>query len=153
LDLKVHSKPAIRALTKVKTITGSSLIVVGADAVGKVTSELADVDFDSKPPYYKLNHLSLVLHKRNMAESLSLPLRPSIVANPMKDSLQVRIGQINKQKGAFRHVTEASLLKEIDGRGNSDVDVESDGDEDALKPEDRQALVWKGKEAMLRQIE
>jgi mediator of RNA polymerase II transcription subunit 17, fungi type len=90
-----------------------------------------------------------------MADSLSLPLRPSVVANPMKDSLQVRIGQINKQKGAFRHVTEASLHKEIghDGGGNSDVDMESEGDEDALKPEDRQALIWKGREAMLQQIE
>jgi mediator of RNA polymerase II transcription subunit 17 len=90
-----------------------------------------------------------------MAESLPLPLRPSVVANPMKDSLQVRIGQINKQKGAFRHVTEASLLKEIDhgGRGDSDVDMESEGEEDALKTEDRQALVWKGREAMLQQIE
>ena len=73
----------------------------------------------------------------------------------MKDSLQVRIGQINKQKGAFRHVTEASLLKEInhDDRGNSDVDMESEGEEDALKPEDRQTLVWKGREAILHQIE
>jgi mediator of RNA polymerase II transcription subunit 17, fungi type len=90
-----------------------------------------------------------------MAESLSLPLRPSVVANPTEDSLQVRIEQINKQKGAFRHVTEASLLREIDhdGRGNSDVDMESEGEEDALKPEDRQALVWKGREAMLQQIE
>jgi mediator of RNA polymerase II transcription subunit 17 len=90
-----------------------------------------------------------------MAESLPLPLRPSVVTNPIKDSLQVRIGQINKQKGAFRHVTEASLLKEIDhdGRGDSDVDMESEGEEDALKPEDRQSLVWKGREAMLRQIE
>jgi Subunit 17 of Mediator complex len=86
---------------------------------------------------------------------LPLPLRPPVVTNTMKDSLQVRIGQINKQKGAFRHVTEASLLKEInyDDRGNSDVDMESEGEVDALKPEDRQTLVWKGREAILHQIE
>jgi mediator of RNA polymerase II transcription subunit 17 len=84
-----------------------------------------------------------------------LPLRPSITASPTKDSLQVRIAQINKQKGAFRHVTESSLLEEIsrDGQSDSDVDMESEDGEDALKPEDRQALLWKGREAMLRQIE
>jgi hypothetical protein len=90
-----------------------------------------------------------------MADPLLLPLRPSVVASSKKDSLQVRIGQINKQEGAFRHVTEASLLEEINynGQSDSDVDMESDDEGDALKPEDQQALVWKGREAMLQQIE
>jgi mediator of RNA polymerase II transcription subunit 17 len=90
-----------------------------------------------------------------MADPLLLPLRPSVVTSPTKDSLQVRIAQINKQKGAFRYVTEASLLAEInsDGQSDGDVEMESEGDEDALKPEDRQTLLWKGREAMLRQIE
>lgn len=90
-----------------------------------------------------------------MADPLLLPLRPSGVASPSKDSLQARIGQINKQKGAFRHVTEASLLEEIShgAQSDSDIDMESEANEEAFRPEDRQALLWKGREAMLRQIE
>lgn len=90
-----------------------------------------------------------------MADPLLLSLRPSIVPSPSNGSLQVQIAQINKQKGAFRHVTEASLLEEInrDGLSDSDIDMEHEGSEEALKPEDRQALLWKGREAMLRQIE
>jgi mediator of RNA polymerase II transcription subunit 17, fungi type len=90
-----------------------------------------------------------------MADPLLLPLRPSVVTSPTTDSLQVRIAQINKQKGAFRYVTEASLLEEInsDAQSDSNIDMESEGDEEALQPEDRQALPWKGREAMLRQIE
>ena len=90
-----------------------------------------------------------------MADPLLLPLRPSVVTGVMKDSLQDRIAQINRQKGAFRHVTEASLLEEIknDDQFDSDVDTESESSENAMKPEDRQALLWKGREAMLQQIE
>ena len=90
-----------------------------------------------------------------MADPLLLPLRPSVRASPTKDSLKERIEQINKQKGGFRHVTEASLLEEIEneGQSDSDVDMDSEDGEDAVKPEDRQALLWKGREAMLQQIE
>lgn len=90
-----------------------------------------------------------------MADPLLLPLRPSVVASPTKDSLEARIAQINKQKGAFRDVTEASLVEEINHGGHSESDVEmgSESGEDSLRPEDRQALLWKGRETMLRQIE
>jgi mediator of RNA polymerase II transcription subunit 17, fungi type len=90
-----------------------------------------------------------------MADPLLLPLRPPVAVSPTKHSLEARIAQINKQKGAFRDVTEASLLEEINrnGHSDSDVDMESDSGEDALRPEDRQALLWKGRETMLRQIE
>ena len=90
-----------------------------------------------------------------MADSVLLPFRPSMFTAPAKDSLQVRIAQINNQKGAFRHVTEASLLEEIknEGQSDSDVDMESESSEVASKLEDRQATLWKGREAMLQQIE
>lgn len=90
-----------------------------------------------------------------MVESLLLPLRAPALRGSTKDSLQVRIGQINNQKGAFRHITEASLLEEINSTNSldNDVDMDSDGDEVDEKPEDRQAMLWKGREEMLQQIE
>ena len=90
-----------------------------------------------------------------MAEPLSISLRPSAVSSSSKDLLQVKIAQINLQKGAFRHVTEASLLEEINSTGLSDSDVEMDSDDGdhETKAEDRQAMLWKGREEMLQQIE
>jgi len=90
-----------------------------------------------------------------MADTLLLPLRPSVVASSTEDSLEARIARINKQKGVFRNITEASLLDEInrDGHNDSDGDMGSDSGEDASRPEDRQSLLWKGRETMLRQIE
>ena len=95
------------------------------------------------------------LRSNNMSDPVLLPLRPSAIVSPTTDSLQLRIAQINKLKGAFRHVTEASLLEEIKNEGQSDSDLNrKDGDsEDPLEPENRQALLWKGRETMLRQIE
>ena len=106
-------------------------------------------------PSVRQSSFVLYLRPNNMADPVLLPLRPSAIASQTKDSLQLRIAQINKQKGAFRHVTEASLLEEIknEDQSDSDVNMENGASEDPLKPGDRQALLWKGREAMLQQIE
>ena len=90
-----------------------------------------------------------------MAGSLLIPLRPSALGSSTKDYLQAKIAQINYQKGAFRHVTEASLLEEISSTGasGSDVEMQSDDGDHESKSEDRQAVLWKGREEMLQQIE
>ena len=43
-----------------------------------------------------------------------LPLRPLVDKRDHKDTLPVRIAQINAQRGSFRNVTEQSLQAEID---------------------------------------
>ncbi len=90
-----------------------------------------------------------------MAEPLQISLRPSAVSSSTKDSLQAKIAQIKLQKGAFRHVTEASLLEEINSTAPSysDVEMDSDDGDNEAKAEDRQAMLWKGREEMLKQIE
>ena len=85
-----------------------------------------------------------------------LPLRLPVVENTSKNALQARIAQINKQKGAFRDVTEQSLLQEINNAISSGQDtVMTDDGEDGMdqSPQDRQTMLWKGREEMLKQLE
>ncbi|KAK2759999.1 RNA polymerase II mediator complex subunit [Arachnomyces sp. PD_36] len=49
-----------------------------------------------------------------MADSFPLPLRPTAKPDSTKNSLPIRIAQINNQRGSFRNVTEQSLLEEIE---------------------------------------
>jgi hypothetical protein len=49
-----------------------------------------------------------------MDNSFMLPLRPPVDKRDHKDTLPVRIAQINTQRGSFRNVTEQSLQAEID---------------------------------------
>ncbi|KAL2002159.1 hypothetical protein VTN02DRAFT_514 [Thermoascus thermophilus] len=51
-----------------------------------------------------------------MSDSFTLPLRPLVEKADVKDTLPVRIAQINAQRGSFRNVTEQSLQAEIDAR-------------------------------------
>ena len=88
-----------------------------------------------------------------------VPLRylhsPSTRRAP-KYQLKTCIDQINKQKGAFRRVTENSLLAEIGNSDKTDHDIEigdDDYDKGEEKLEDRQALLWKGRHEILDQIE
>lgn len=49
-----------------------------------------------------------------MSDSFTLPLRPLVEKADVKDTLPIRIAQINAQRGSFRNVTEQSLQAEID---------------------------------------
>jgi len=51
-----------------------------------------------------------------MSDSFTLPLRPLVDKTGAKDTLPVRIAQINAQRGSFRNVTEQSLQAEIDAQ-------------------------------------
>ncbi|CRG88640.1 Mediator of RNA polymerase II transcription subunit 17 [Talaromyces islandicus] len=48
------------------------------------------------------------------ASALTLPLRPQVDKGAKKDSLPIRIAQINAQRGSFRNITEQSLQDEIE---------------------------------------
>jgi len=88
-----------------------------------------------------------------MTDSTLLPLRPAPNKNDRTPSLKDRITQINQQKGAFRFVSEALLIEEIAvgcHLGNDDNATGIDEDE---KCDDRQAVLQKGRDEMLRQIE
>jgi mediator of RNA polymerase II transcription subunit 17, fungi type len=89
-----------------------------------------------------------------MTESLSLPLRLPATKSQDHDSLQSRIFQIHSQKGAFRDVTEASLLAEIKSQKQKDEDttmVEVEVTEVA-EPENRGELIMKSREEMIQQL-
>jgi Subunit 17 of Mediator complex len=90
-----------------------------------------------------------------MAESLTLPLRLPTSKSNEKDSLETRISQIFAQKGAFRHVTEASLIREIELKKDDEGDTkmaEADAEEADEPPEDRQQMIGKAREDMMQQL-
>lgn len=83
-----------------------------------------------------------------MSDSFSLPLRPVTNNDSNKNSLPVRIAQINSQRGSFRNVTEQSLQDEIDAakaRGSLEGDEGPNraGDEDDVP--DRQEHLMKSR--------
>lgn len=83
-----------------------------------------------------------------MADSFSLPLRSVTKSDSTKNSLPVRIAQINSQRGSFRNVTEQSLQEEIEtakARGSVEEDEELNrtGDEDDAP--DRQEQLMKSR--------
>lgn len=86
-----------------------------------------------------------------MTDSFSLPLRPVTNNDSTKNSLPVRIAQINSQRGSFRNVTEQSLLEEIEAakaQGTVEEDEEINGTDDEDAP-DRQEQLMKSRTEML----
>lgn len=84
---------------------------------------------------------------------LSLPLRPSTTKDATADSLPFLIAQINNQRGSFRHITEDSLLDEI--QTSQPLNEQDDAEEGDTPPEDgktRQEEVYKGREEILKQV-
>jgi mediator of RNA polymerase II transcription subunit 17, fungi type len=95
-----------------------------------------------------------------MAESLLLPIRPNGRRGPENSDLAATLRQIDVQKGAFRHVTELTLLDELHRTeaGIEEIETEDEsGDEDEDEsdeiPASRQEKVWKAREEMLKQLE
>jgi hypothetical protein len=88
--------------------------------------------------------------------SLTLPLRPQVNKNAKKDSLPIRIAQINAQRGSFRNITEQSLQNEIEALkekrkgaeaagGEEEEGEEKDGEEKVAELDDteRHELLYK----------
>jgi len=95
-----------------------------------------------------------------MAESLLLPLREDGSTRAESSDLAARLRQIDLQKGAFRHVTERSLLDEIQKAEAGIQEAEIGGDSEKENEEDLeetiesyQEKVWKAREEMLKQLE
>lgn len=91
-----------------------------------------------------------------MTESLTLPLRLPASKAREHQSLQSRIIQIHSQKGAFRNVTEASLVEEIKPQKQQDGDTKMDEAEESEaeteEPENRYQMVIKSREEMMQQL-
>jgi hypothetical protein len=68
-----------------------------------------------------------------MPDSFTLPLRPIKPKADQRDTLALRIAQINAQYGSFRNVTEASLQAEIDAEQHPDESVDQ-------KPPEKESL-------------
>ena len=90
-----------------------------------------------------------------MTEPLMLPLRPPSGKPDAADTIRTRIIQIHEQKGSFRHVTEQSLLEEIDASPPEEADVDmnvDEGDESDDDRDNRLEKLYKGREEILKQI-
>lgn len=70
------------------------------------------------------------MNSSTMDDSFTLPLRPRVEKGDKKDTLPVRIAQINAQRGSFRNITEASLQAEIDARKQRGLDSEEEEEEE-----------------------
>jgi hypothetical protein len=69
--------------------------------------------------------------------SLTLPLRPQVNKNAKKDSLPIRIAQINAQRGSFRNITEQSLQNEIEVLKEKRKGAEAGGGEEEEEEEEK----------------
>lgn len=89
-----------------------------------------------------------------MAEPLVLPLRSGVSRGPHHDSLQSRIFQIYSQKGAFRDVTEKSLIQDVQLQNKEDVDVKMAEAEEPDKDEtqNRCKMMVKAREEMIQHL-
>ncbi|OAP55220.1 hypothetical protein AYL99_10920 [Fonsecaea erecta] len=91
-----------------------------------------------------------------MSDSNSISLLIPPESSPRPQNLQTQIQQIIAQKGHFRHVTERSLLAEIQGKAavpdatQAGEEHGSQGEEDS--PEKRQERVWKRRDEMLERL-
>ncbi|KIX93929.1 uncharacterized protein Z520_10266 [Fonsecaea multimorphosa CBS 102226] len=89
------------------------------------------------------------------SNTISLLIPPEPSSRPQ--NLQTQIQQIIAQKGHFRHVTERSLLAEIQGKAPAQ-DAVQPGQEDDPQPEEedspqrRQERVWKRRDEMLERL-
>lgn len=69
-----------------------------------------------------------------MAPSVSLSIPHELNASRKKEDLQSQVQQLVLQKGAFRNVTETSLVADIQRPG-----VEADGNEDEAEQDEESA--------------
>jgi mediator of RNA polymerase II transcription subunit 17, fungi type len=67
------------------------------------------------------------------ADTLMLPLRPQQSKGSKKDTLPIRIAQINAQRGSFRNITEESLQEEIKTQKEKGKDKEAEAEEEYHK--------------------
>jgi Subunit 17 of Mediator complex len=91
-----------------------------------------------------------------MTESLMLPVRVATSKGREQDSLQSRIFQIYSQKGAFRHITEASLVDEITSQKQHDEDTKmaevDESESEPEEPKDRYEMIIKSRDDMMQQL-
>jgi mediator of RNA polymerase II transcription subunit 17, fungi type len=89
-----------------------------------------------------------------MTESLRLPLRLPPSKDQDHDSLQSRIFQIYSKKGAFRNVTEASLINDIKSQKqqNEDTKMDEADDSESEEPENRNQMVIQSREELMQQL-
>ena len=91
-----------------------------------------------------------------MSDQLSLSLQAFPIVDKEKESLKYLISRINQQKGSFRHVTEQSLLEEIEAQAAGQIDIDSQGlDGTVEEVEDvqiKQGEVFKAREDMIKRI-
>ncbi|KAH0842675.1 Mediator of RNA polymerase II transcription subunit 17 [Fonsecaea pedrosoi] len=87
-------------------------------------------------------------------DTISLLIPPEPSSKP--HDLQAQIQQIIAQKGHFRHVTQSSLLAEIQGEATApdavQVDREDEPQAEDDTPQKRQERVWKRRDEMLERI-
>ncbi|KAK5223180.1 RNA polymerase II mediator complex subunit [Exophiala xenobiotica] len=91
-----------------------------------------------------------------MSQSRSISLLIPSEASLTSEDLQSQIQRIVVQKGHFRHVTERSLLADIQGKAptadrDSDRVDEPESEEDE-SPQKRQERVWKRREEMIERL-
>ena len=91
-----------------------------------------------------------------MSQSKSVSLLIPSEAPQTSEDLQSQIQRVVVQKGHFRHVTERSLLAEIQGKAptaDKDTDrVDEPGAEEDESPQKRQERVWKRREEMIERL-
>jgi hypothetical protein len=91
-----------------------------------------------------------------MSQSRSISLLIPSEASLTSEDLQSQIQRVVVQKGHFRHVTERSLLADIQGKAptadrDSDRVDEPESEEDE-SPQKRQERVWKRREEMIERL-
>ncbi len=90
----------------------------------------------------------------SQSKSISLLIPPE--AHPTSEDLQSQIQRVVVQKGHFRHVTERSLLAEIQGKApTADRDTDRVGEPEADEdesPQKRQERLWKRREEMIERL-
>ncbi len=91
-----------------------------------------------------------------MSQSTSISLLIPSEASLTSEDLQSQIQRVVVQKGHFRHVTERSLLAEIQGKApaaDRDTDgVDGPGAEEDESPQKRQERLWKRREEMIERL-
>lgn len=89
------------------------------------------------------------------SNTISLLIPPEPSSN--SQNLQSQIQQIIAQKGHFRHVTQRSLLAEIQGKAPTSDTSQASQDDDPRAEEDetpqkRQERLWKRRDEMLERL-
>lgn len=91
-----------------------------------------------------------------MAGDLLLPMRVPSSMGDKNSTLATRVYQIHSQKGAFRHVTESSLIKEIEAQKHNDEDTTmldiEDREHDSASQSKISQLIMKSRDDMMQQL-